>query len=131
MVAYKGLDGLVLCVIEGKINVERWISSIDMLDHSVINYDEIVDSVNNLLNGGLITCKNDKFVLSKTAKEILRGSWSMGCIEWQLAVQKRIQSFTYDETESRTFNLSREEYDAALQKYQEIADKIISRMIKY
>ena len=47
MVAYKGLDGLVLCVIEGKINVERWISSIDMLDHSVINYDEIVDSVNN------------------------------------------------------------------------------------
>ena len=41
MVAYKGLDGLVLCVIEGKINVERWISSIDMLDHSVINYDEM------------------------------------------------------------------------------------------
>ena len=37
MVAYKGLDGLVLCVIEGKINVERWISSIDMLDHSVQN----------------------------------------------------------------------------------------------
>ena len=119
MVAYKGLDGLVLCVIEGKINVERWISSIDMLDHSVINYD------------GLITCKNDKFVLSKTAKEILHGGWRMGCIEWQLAVQKRIQSFTYDETESRTFNLSREEYDAALQKYQERVDKFISRMTKY
>ena len=84
MVAYKGLDGLVLCVIEGKIDVERWISSIDMLDHSVINYDEIVDSVNNLLNGGLITCKTinsycpkrrKKFCVAVGVWDVSNGSW--------------------------------------------------------
>lgn len=131
MTNYKGVNGLVLCVISGKIDVERWISSIDMLDHSVIPYKELVNSVNNLLNGGLIFRKNNKFVLSKQAKQILRGSFGKGSIEWQLSVQKRIQSYFYDETENGTFYLTQEEYDVALRKYQDRMDKIIARAAKW
>ena len=46
---YIGIDGLVLCVMGGKIDVKRWISSIDMFDHSIISYEELINSVNNLL----------------------------------------------------------------------------------
>lgn len=131
MAYYKGVDGLVLCVVSGKIDVERWISSIDMLDHSVIPYEELINSVNNLLNGGLIFRKNNKFVLSKQAKQILRGSFGKGSIEWQLAVQKRIQSYFYDEAENKTFYLTQEEYGVALKNYQDRMEKIIAKTAKW
>lgn len=130
MTNYNGADGLVLCVISGKIDVEKWISSIDMLDRSVISYEELINSVNNLLNGGLILRKNNKFVLSKQAKQLLRGGFGKGSIEWQLSVQKRIQAYLYDETNSRTFYLTQDEYDVALKKYQDRMDKIIARTAK-
>ncbi len=128
---YIGIDGLVLCVMGGKIDVKRWISSIDMFDHSIISYEELINSVNNLLNGELILRKNNKLVLSKQAKQILRGGWRMGCIEWQLTVQKRICRYFYDETKPRLFDLPQEEYDTALKKYRDETEKTIARLSKY
>ena len=130
MTNYTGIDGLVLCAIDGKIDAEQWISSIDMLNHSIITREELNNSVNNLLSGELIQKVKNKFVLSKQAKKILRGGFWKGCIEWQLTVQKRIQLYSYDETKTQTFNLAQEDYDAALKKYQDGMDKMVSRLIK-
>jgi len=131
MINYTGTDGLVLCAVEGKQDAERWISSIDMLDHSIISREELINSVNNLLNGELIFCKKDKFVLSEQAKRILRGGLFKGCTEWQLTVQERIRLYSYDETKMQSFTLTQEEYDAALKSYQDKTDKMIARMTKY
>lgn len=131
MTNYNGTDGLVLCVIEGKIDVERWISSIDMLDHAIISYEELVNSINNLLNGELIFRKNNKLVLSKQAKQILRGSWRMECIKWQLEVQKRITQYSYDESKDKTFSLMRRDYDVALNRYRDRMDKQIGRLSRW
>ena len=74
---YDGKDGLVLCAIGGIIDIEKWIGAIDMWDHSVLNYEDILQSVNNLLKGELITQKKNKFIPSPTAKSIVKGSWRM------------------------------------------------------
>lgn len=127
---FDGIDGLVLCVIEGKKDIYKWISSIDALDHSIILYEELKGSVNNLLNGELIYLKRGRFVLSKTAKLILKGSFSMGAIEWQLKVQNRIKEYIYDEEKENSFDLSQEEYDFALKKYIDKTDKLLERILK-
>lgn len=114
---YRGIDGLVLCVIKGKIDIQRWISEIDMLDHSIIPYEELINSINNLINGGIIYYKNQKFRLSQRAKFILFGRLLMGAIDWQLKVQERIQKYSYKEENVSDFYFSRKDYDIALNNY--------------
>lgn len=116
---YCGKDGLVLCVIGGKTDIENWIASIDMLDHSVLNYEELLQSVRHLLKGDLIAQKKNNFILSPTAKSILKGSRRMSSVEWQLAVQERICHYTFDDCKETDFYFSKEEYEAAYKKYRE------------
>lgn len=127
---YSGVDGLVLCVIKGKKNILHWIEEIDLLDHSILSCEQLTISINNLLNGDLIYFKQDKFILSRKAKFILRGSFFMGAIDWQLSVQKRITKYSYDESKENTFSLVQEEYDDALKRYQEHWDKFIAKWCK-
>jgi len=54
----------------------------------------------------------------------------MGGIEWQLSVQKRIQSYVYSETEKPMFYLTREEYGVALKNYQDRMEKMLARTVK-
>ncbi len=114
---FRGIDGLVLCVIKGKIDLERWISEIDMLDHSVLNYDDILQSVNNLLKGNLIVKQMNKFVLTAQSEQILKGGWRMSALDWQLSVRQKIVSYKFDNAVQTDFFFSREEYDTAYKEY--------------
>lgn len=129
MKQYDGIDGLVLCVIKGKKDVRQWIESIDVIDHSILSCEQLSTAINRLLNGNLITYKREKFVLSPTAKYILRGGW-LGQIDWQLTVQKRIIQYAYDEEKENAFVLPQEEYDAALEKYMRQAEGVFRRWSK-
>ena len=116
---YDGKDGLVLCAIGGIIDIEKWIGAIDMWDHSVLNYEDILQSVNNLLKVELITQKKNKFIPSPTAKSIVKGSWRMSTAEWQTAVRERICHYTFDDGKETNFYFSKEEYESAYKRYWE------------
>ena len=86
MYNYSGTDGLILCVIKGKKDVYRWIWEIDCIDRTLISYEELIDSINNLLDGNLIAYKNGTFHLTMKARWIRRPCF-LGVIDWQLRVQ--------------------------------------------
>lgn len=126
---FTGTDGLVLCVVCGKIDIKRWIDGIDMLDHSIINYEELLRSVNALLWGGLTVLKKNRFAASKKAKRILRGGLFTRSIDWQLKVQKRIQDYSYEEGDN-AFCFSEQAYAEALEKYLSESEKFSARFAK-
>lgn len=92
----------------------------DMWDHSVLNYEDILQSVNNLLKGELITQKKNKFVPSPTAKSIVKGSWMN--VHRRMAngpCGKEFVLILLTMAKKSNFYFSKEEYESAYKRYWE------------
>ena len=110
---YSDTDALVLAAIYCGGNDESIKSTLDMLDHSVLNYADLAQSVNILAAGGLISLDGRGLHVAEKALPYLKGSENTGCIAWRFLVSEALRRECYDETAVQDLILpfTKEEYE--------------------
>ena len=110
---YSDTDALVLAAIHCGGNDKGIKNTLDMLDHSILNYEELKQSVNNLAAGGLVSLDGSGMHVTEKALPYLENSDKMGCIAWRFMVSEALRREYYDETAVQSIELpfTKEEYE--------------------
>lgn len=110
---YSDTDALVLAAIHCGGNDKGIKNTLDMLDHSILNYEELKQSVNNLAAGGLISLDGRGLHVAEKALPYLKGSEKTGCIAWRFMVSEALCGECYDENSVQNNELpfTKEEYE--------------------
>lgn len=110
---YSDTDALVLAAIHCGGNDKGIKNTLDMLDHSILNYEELKQSVNNLAAGGLVSLDGSGMHVTEKAKPYLKWPEKTGCIAWRFKVREALRRECYDETAVQSIELpfTKEEYE--------------------
>lgn len=114
---YNDDDGLLLATIacnRKRIDIDSWISTMDYIGREILSLKQINESLNRLSTGGLIVISENNVYFTSKSKKLLRKSWLMGVIDWQILVSERIAEVYYDEMQlSECTFINEEEYNKA------------------
>lgn len=110
---YSDTDALVLAAIYCGGTDESIKRTLDMLDHSVLNYDELAHSVNILVAGGFVRIKDGELYVTDEAMPYLKFPENTGHIAWRFMVSERLRGECYDENAVRELIMpfTKEEYE--------------------
>ena len=110
---YSDTDAIVLAAIHCGGNDKGIKSTLDMLDHSILNYGELAQSVNILAAGGLVSIDGSGMHVTEKAKPYLKWRENTGCIAWRFMVSEALRRECYDETAVQDLQMpfTKEEYE--------------------
>ena len=119
-----------------KIDLPNFIATGDYLNHSIFDKDEVITGLIKLQKRGVIQIIEEKIIYTKIGNEIINNSkktkgglFSRVDVSLKKLNSKKIKLSIVDEINSCDF-ITETIYKNSVKKYQKLADKIISKIIK-